>query len=491
MSTPRVTIIGAGPAGLTAAHELSAAGVTSTILEADDVVGGLSRTANYKGYLFDIGGHRFYTRVAVVRNLWKEVLGAELLSRPRLSRIYYRSKFFQYPLDPKDALRKLGFWESMLCGTSFLKSQLFPEKPEDNYETWVSNRFGRRLFRTFFQAYTEKVWGMPCRQISAEWAAQRIRTLSGRSLIRDLLKLGKNRHQTPSNRSLIHEFEYPRQGPGMMWLRVRQIVESAGSRVVLHAPVEKIAWKPGGVDYVVAGGKTYGGTHFISSMPIRQLIQALDPAPEALRDVHLDFKYRDFITVCLICRDSNLFPDNWIYVQDPDVKVGRIQNYGNWSPDMVPHSGTSSLGLEYFCFEGDGLWQTPDAELIDLGRREVEKLGLVQPGKVTDGCVLRMKKAYPVYDSTYTRGLEKVREFLRLVPNLQLVGRNGMHKYNNQDHSMLTAMLAARNILGANYDLWRVNSDAEYNEEGGDITDDDLLLLEESQPLVPTSLGSY
>jgi protoporphyrinogen oxidase len=470
-----VVVIGAGPAGLTAAYELSKHNVACLVLEKDFLVGGLARTAEYKGYLFDIGGHRFFTKVSLVQRMWHEVLGADFMTRSRLSRIYYNSKFFYYPLQPGNALMGLGPLESVRCGFSYLAARLFPQRPEDNFQAWVSNRFGKRLFNIFFKTYTEKVWGIPCHQIRAEWAAQRIRGLSLTSLLWNALRPRRQTDKQRAIRTLIHEFQYPRRGPGMMWTKTQQIVEARGSQVVLEAPVQKICWEPGRVTAVQAGERTYSGDHFISSMPIRDLIECLDPEPpESLRRAAQDFNYRDFLTVALMVRGKDLFPDNWIYVHDPNVRVGRIQNYNNWSPEMSPDPEITCLGLEYFCFQGDGLWTTADDALIELGRRELGRLGLVDPASVFDGTVLRMEKAYPVYDATYQRGLAEVRRFLDSVANLQLVGRNGMHRYNNQDHSMLTAILAARNILGARYDLWQVNVDSEYQEEGTTFTEEEL-----------------
>ena len=486
MSFP-VVIVGAGPAGLTAAYELSKHEIKSVIVEKSDTVGGLAQTAEYKGYLFDIGGHRFFTKVTLVEKMWKEVMGADFLSRPRLSRIYYNSKFFQYPLVPVDALKGLGYWEAFRCGMSYLKAKVLPIRPETNFEAWVSNRFGGRLYRMFFKTYTEKVWGIPCTELSAEWAAQRIRGLSMVSVIKNALFPPKNEDKEKVIKTLIHEFQYPRRGPGMMWQRFRELVEARGSQVVFEAPVEKIFWEPGRVIAVQAGGHRFEGSQFISSMPIRELIQALDPEPpEAVKRAASDFNYRDFLTVVLIIRQKELFPDNWIYVHDPNVKVGRIQNYKNWSPWMVPDPEMTCLGLEYFCFEGDDLWTTPDDQLIGLGRQEMAHLGLVKPETVVDGTVLRIEKAYPVYDGVYQRGLEAIRQFQAQIPNLQLVGRNGMHRYNNQDHSMLTAVLAARNIAGnRRYDLWSVNADTDYHEEGEAITEAELAALESTQPAVP------
>jgi len=484
-----VVIIGAGPAGLTAAHELSRRNFTSVVLEKSSMAGGLARTEEYKGYLFDIGGHRFYTKVAAVERMWREVLGSDLITRPRLSRIYYNGRFFRYPLEPLNALAGLGLTESILCGLSYAAAKIHPHKPEEDLETWVCNRFGRRLYRTFFKTYTEKVWGIPCREIRAEWAAQRIRGLSLASAVMNALR-PRRAAVSGDLRTLIHEFEYPRRGPGMMWQRTCGLIEERGARVMFDADVESIAWEPGRVTGVRASGRTWHAAQFISSMPIRELIERLDPpAPDYLRDAAGDFHYRDFLTVALIVRGKDLFPDNWIYVHDPGVRVGRIQNYNNWSPDMVPDPGTTCLGLEYFCFEGDGLWQTEDAALLELGKKELAALGLLDPAQVIDGTVLRVQKAYPVYDSSYARGVAAMRRFLDTVPNLQLIGRNGMHRYNNQDHSMLTGMLAAQNVMGARHDLWRVNVDADYLEEGERVLEAELAALEATQPAVPQAMG--
>jgi protoporphyrinogen oxidase len=479
--------MGAGPAGLTAAYELTKKGVPSVVLEADNMVGGIARTANYKGYLFDMGGHRFFSKVALVEQIWKDVLGKDFITRPRASRIYYRKKFFQYPLEPMNALSGLGIAEALRCGLSYAWAQVSKSVPEDDFETWVSNRFGKRLFRIFFKTYTEKVWGIPCHEIKAEWAAQRIKDLSLFTLVWNAICPRRAQDKQKVVKTLIHEFQYPRKGPGMMWERTRDLIEQRGSRVILEAPVEKIRWQPGKVASVLAVGHEYRADYFISSLPIRDLIRMLDPAPpENVLRAADDFHYRDFLTVALILRGTNLFPDNWIYVHDPNVKVGRIQNYNNWSPEMVPDPTTTCLGLEYFCTDSDLVWTMKDSDLVDLARRELAALGLVDPRSVTDGTVVRVKKAYPVYDDSYRRGLAVVQEFLTAVPNLQLVGRNGMHRYNNQDHSMLTAVLAARNITGAKYNLWNVNVDADYHESGAAITEEELKALEETQPTVPS-----
>ena len=483
-----VVIMGAGPAGLTAAYQLAKAGVTSTLLEKDAVVGGISRTVSYKGYSFDIGGHRFFTKVAAVDEMWREVLSeADFLHRSRMSRIYYNKTFFHYPLRAGNALAGLGILNSFLILLSYVKARIFPTKPELSFEQWVSNRFGRRLYLAFFKAYTEKVWGMPCSEISAEWAAQRIKGLSMLSAIKNALIQKQSSDKSRVIKTLIDAFDYPRKGPGMMWDAVLESVRHSGDEIQLNTAVEKIVWLPGGVESVHTAAGTVRGTHYLSTLPVRELVEKLDPPPPAdVLEAARSLKYRDFLTVALIVNQADLFPDNWIYIHDPDVKVGRIQNFKNWSPEMVPDPAKTCLGLEYFCFENDGLWSMSDAELVELGKRELAALKLARTEDMEDGTVVRMAKAYPVYDSTYRTALEKVREFLGRLPNLQLIGRNGMHKYNNQDHSMLTAMLAAKNILGGQHDLWQVNVDQEYHEETTASSESkELAAVSATQPLVP------
>lgn len=469
-----VIIIGAGPAGLTAAYELCQAGVESVVLEQNAQVGGLAKTINYKGFRFDIGGHRFYTKVEAADRIWREVLpGTDFLRRKRLSRIYYDKKFFDYPLRASSMLFKLGLWQACLILLSYLRARLFPSKSEQTFEQWITNRFGKRLYAIFFKSYTEKVWGIPCDEITAEWAAQRIKGLSLTVLLRDLLfgQPGGDNKKGAVVKTLINEFDYPRLGPGMMWEAMAERVRAQGGTIRQGASVEKIHWTRGRVEAVEVAGDDGSetlqrGTHFISSMPIRELVRQLSPAPPAEVSAAADkLHYRDFLSVVLIVKRRDLFPDNWIYIHDPEVKLGRVQNFKNWSPDMVPDQDKTCLGLEYFCFEGDGLWNMPDEELIELGKRELAQLGLAEAADVEEGTVVRVPKAYPVYDSTYKQSLATLRQFFDTFSNLQLVGRNGMHKYNNQDHSMLTALLAVKNILGAHHDLWEVNTEAEYHEE--------------------------
>lgn len=483
---PRTVIIGAGPAGLTAAYELCKAGVTATVLESGSLCGGLARTEQYKGYRFDIGGHRFYTKVEAVERLWHELLGEDFVLRPRLSRIYYQGRFFKYPLEPADALRGLGFWNATACMLSFLRVRLAPIRPEHTLDAWISNRFGRRLFKTFFESYTEKVWGIPCNEIDADWAAQRIRDLDIISLVKHML-LPLPAANGKVVKTLIEAFHYPRLGPGMMWEECAKRIQGLGGAVQRESRVDKIHWEPGRVTALeTADGGVFEGSHFISTMPIKELIEAFHPAPpaEVLRAAR-GLRYRDFLTVALIVQRAEVFPDNWIYVHDPAVKVGRIQNFKNWSAEMVPSADSTCLGLEYFCNEGDALWSLGNDELIALATGELQQLQVCPADTVVDGTVLRDRKAYPVYDESYKRYLGVIREFLRTVPNLQLVGRNGMHHYNNQDHSMLTGMMAARNILGASYDLWKVNTDMEYLESGEILSEEEFLALVSSQPRVP------
>lgn len=487
----KVVIVGAGPAGLTAAYELCKEGVESVVLEKDDVVGGISRTVNYKGYLFDIGGHRFFTKVKAVDDMWREVLGEKkFLRRSRLSRIYYNKRFFYYPIRALNALWGLGLWNSTLTMASYVKAQMFPSKNEKSFEDWVSNRFGKRLFNIFFKTYTEKVWGIPCSEISADWAAQRIKGLSLIATIKNALLSSQTSGKGDVIKTLIDAFDYPEKGPGQMWEMVAEKIQRNGSTLKMRSSVEKIAWRKGKVTELVIDvdgtRESIPGTDFISSMPIQELVRKMTPKPPANVLQAADrLGYRDFLTVSLIVNKADLFQDNWIYIHDSSVKVGRIQNFKNWSPEMVPDPAKTCLGLEYFCFEGDGLWTMSDDDLVKLATEELGSLGLVDPNDVEDGAVVRMPKAYPVYDSIYAGAVNTIREFLAGLTNLYLVGRNGMHKYNNQDHSMLTAMLSVKNILGANYDVWEVNVDNEYHEEVSEGTQREISLVSSTQPMVP------
>jgi protoporphyrinogen oxidase len=473
-----VVVIGAGPGGLTAAYVLSKAGAKVTVLEADPVyVGGIARTASYKGFHFDIGGHRFFSKSQEVEDLWTEILPNDMLERPRSSRIFYQGKFYSYPLKAVEALLNLGVVESTLCVASYARARLSPVKNPRNLEDWVSNQFGKRLFRIFFKTYNEKVWGMSCKEISADWAAQRIKGLSLASAIVNALfpqKESKDRGEVI--KTLIDSFRYPRLGPGMMWEACADRVREMGNRVWLGQKVTGCSYDAGrrvwSVTHVDGEGRaqTLQAKDVISSAPMRELVQGLSPAPSREAQMAAQaLRYRDFLTVVLILRDRGVVKDNWIYIHDPSVLVGRIQNFKSWSPEMVPDPAMACYGLEYFCFEGDGLWTSSDEDLIARAKREIHTIGLADPSDVVDGCVVRQPKAYPVYDDDYARHVETIRaEIEAHFPGLHLIGRNGMHKYNNQDHAMMTAMLCAKNVLAGKtlYDLWNVNQDAEYHEAG-------------------------
>ena len=477
-----VLIIGAGPAGLTAAYELARRDVTSTVFESDDVVGGISRSVERDGWRFDIGGHRFFTKVKPVEAFWHEILDEdEFLLRPRMSRIFYGGKYYDYPLKAMNALRNLGIIEAVRCVLSYLWVRINPPKDQSNFEGWVAARFGWRLYRTFFKTYTEKVWGVPATEIQADWAAQRIKNLSLFSAVVNALMPSRNQKDITS---LIEEFEYPKYGPGMMWERCTELVEAKGTDVQMETRVVSVSHEDGRATSVTtedaAGNRVeHHADAVISSMPFTQLVRAMDPPPptEVIAAAN-DITYRDFLTVALVVPEESGFPDNWIYVHSPDVKLGRIQNFGSWSPYLVKE-GRTCLGLEYFVFEGDELWTSSDEDLIELGTRELVTLGLIDASVVQAGYVVRMPKAYPTYDETYADNVQVLRDWIAAnTPNVHPIGRNGMHKYNNQDHSMYTAMLTVENLFGADHDIWSVNVEEEYHEESG------------STPVVKTEAGT-
>ena len=471
-TTPeQVVIIGAGPAGLTAAYELAKRGQTCTVLEADDVVGGISRTVVRDGWRFDIGGHRFFTKVDEVEKLWHEILSDDdFLMRPRKSRIFYDGKYFDYPLRIFNVLGNLGIVEAVKCVASYAWARIRPPKDQTNYEGWLVARFGWRLYRTFFKTYTEKVWGVPVASMPADWAAQRVKNLSFMSAAMNAILPKRNQKDITS---LIEEFQYPKFGPGMMWEVCRDKVVAAGSTVVMQAPVVAIEHDGGRATAVVTetnGVRTrHPASDVISSMPMSQLLLAMDPpVPDHIEKAARDLQFRDHLSVALVVPEADSFPDNWIYIHDPQVKVGRIQNYGSWSPYMVK-PGFTCLGLEYFVFEGDDMWNTPDEDLIDLGKKELSHLGLAEIHDMEAGYVVRMPKAYPTYDEFYKANVETLKGWLASdAANVWPVGRNGMHKYNNQDHSMYTAQLTVENIVdGTHHDIWSVNVEEEYHEEKG------------------------
>jgi protoporphyrinogen oxidase len=469
-----VVVVGAGPAGLTAAYALTKADVAVTVLEADDVVGGISRTVERDGWRFDIGGHRFFTKVAVVEELWHEILPPEdFLLRPRMSRIYYENKLFDYPLKAANALGNLGLVEAVKCVASYLWVKVRPPKDQDHFEGWVAARFGWRLYRTFFKTYTEKLWGMPATEMPADWAAQRIKNLSLSSAVINALLPKRNQTEITS---LIEQFQYPKYGPGMMWEKARDLVLAQGGEIVMRAEVTAIRHAGGVATGVVSQQDGHQvitpARAVISSMPLPGLVLSMDPPPpDHVQDAARRLTHRDFLTVALVVPESASFPDNWIYIHSPEVHVGRIQNFASWSPYLVK-DGRTCLGLEYFVFEGDELWTMSDDALGKLAEEELIRLDLAKPGQVEASYVVRMPKAYPVYDEGYDIAVETCRAWLAEVAgNVYPVGRNGMHRYNNQDHSMLTAMLSVENLLDdAGHDVWSVNVEEDYHEEGSTST---------------------
>ena len=501
MNHSKVFIIGAGPAGLTASYLLTKDAVSTTVIEADPhYVGGISRTANYKGFLFDIGGHRFFSKSKEVVDLWKEILPQDFISRPRLSRIYYDGKYYSYPLKAFEALNNLGYLESTLCVLSFAYKQAFPNEAPVTFHEWVANQFGERLFSIFFKTYTEKVWGMSCDEISADWAAQRIKGLdlwsAMANALRNSMRPNGVKDGVPANdkdviKTLIESFQYPRKGPGMMWDAACAKTKAQGGTIHMGQTLDQLRWD-GKLWTITAKTntgtvETYTADHVISSAPMTELVRALK-ASDTVREAANGLRYRDFLTVALVVDNPDLFPDNWIYIHEPSVKVGRIQNFRSWSPEMIPDANATCLGLEYFCFEGDGVWTASDDELIELAKKELAIIGLAQPENIKDGCVVRQKKAYPVYDEGYKARVETIRsEFAREYPTLHLVGRNGMHKYNNQDHAMMTSMLTVKNIMAGKtvFDIWNVNEDAEYHEAGNSGEQEAL----KSVRMVPRKVG--
>jgi protoporphyrinogen oxidase len=483
-----VVVIGAGPAGLTAAYEFGRRGKKVRVFEADEVVGGISRTVERDGWRFDIGGHRFFTKVAPVEAFWHEILPDEdFLMRPRMSRIFYGNKFYDYPLKATNALRNLGIIEAVRCVLSYLWVRIHKPKDTTTFEGWTAARFGWRLYRTFFKTYTEKVWGVPATDIQADWAAQRIKNLSlGKAIFNALLP----RRNQKDIASLIEEFQYPKYGPGMMWERCTELVRDQGSTVTLTTRVESITRGDQGAKSVsvrdAQGSQQYPCDHIISTMPINELLAVINPpAPPAVLAAAASLKHRDFLTVAIVVPQEFAFPDNWIYIHAPEVRVGRIQNFGSWSPYLVKE-GRTCLGLEYFVSIGDDLWVMPDDDLIELAKHEIATLGLADPTRVEAGFVVRMPKAYPVYDIDYQANVETIRTWLtQNMPNVHPVGRNGMHKYNNQDHSMYTAMLTVENIVdGTHHDIWAVNVEEEYHEEK---SGDDKAGTGRDAPILPRS----
>ncbi|MGZ8702809.1 MAG: NAD(P)/FAD-dependent oxidoreductase [Gaiellaceae bacterium] len=459
-------VLGAGPAGLTAAYVLAEHGVEGVVFEADGVVGGIAKTVEFNGYRFDLGGHRFFTKLPSIQRLWEEMLGEEFLVRPRLSRIYYQGKYLAYPLRARDIPTRLGLIESTLCAFSYFASQLRSRHAPESFEDWVTLRFGRRLYETFFRTYTEKVWGIPGSEIRSEWAAQRIREFSLLRAATYALRLRRNAPPT-----LIEKFHYPRLGPGQMWEAFRDRVEEGGIPVHCNrrcTGIRHAGWEVESVIVRTNGHETeFGVDGLLSSIPLGDLVLSLEPAaPPEVQAAARKLRYRHLCLVALITTEAEPFADNWIYLHDPGVLAGRVQNFGAWSQGMV-RPGTTCLGVEYFCFEGDAIWRMSDEEAVALATRELATIGLIDPTRVVDGVKVRVPRAYPVYDREYREAVDVLRNYIGQFENLETFGRNGLHRYNNQDHSMWTAILAAANLLdGGKRDAWAVNTDAVYLEQG-------------------------
>lgn len=479
MNKKTVAIIGAGPAGLTAGYLLAKKGFAVTILEMDEkYLGGISRTVEYKGFRFDIGGHRFFSKNEDVNKFWDEILKEEFIQTPRLSRWYYRGKFFHYPIRPFELLKVFGILESVLIVSSYLKAKIFPIKPEVTLADWCINNFGKHLATPFFINYNKKLWGINPSKLSKDFTLQRIKGVSftGTILnsIKSLLKI-----QDKTSKSFIETFKYPKLGPGMLWEKVGKLIELNNGKIVLGAKVTKVVvegWKVGRLEYV-RGEKVEDCKverlecdYVLSSMPLKELIHSIEPEPskEILKAAD-NLCYRDFITVALMIDKEKMPPDNWIYTHDEHIKAIRIQLYKNWSKFMVPDKSKSCIGFEYVCLEGDELWSKSDKELIELAKSELEFLGFANDNEIIDGSVVRMKNVYPMYLLDYSEHVNKIKHYLQNLTksySLQPMGRCGLHRYNNSDHSMMTAFLCVKNILGeGNFDQWIVNSDAEYHEE--------------------------
>ena len=461
----KILIIGAGPAGLTAAWEAEKLGIKTLVLEGDKEVGGISRTVERNGWRFDIGGHRFFTKVDEVYKIWDEILGSDdFLLRPRMSRIYYKQKFYDYPLKASNALFNLGIFEAIRCVLSYFYVRIRPPKNQDNFENWVAARFGWRLYNIFFKTYTEKVWGVDATTIGADWASQRIKNLSLMKAILNAFQINKSGEIITT---LIDKFKYPKYGPGMMWETAYEKLVKAGHEINLSSRVLEISKQDDHYIVTTKEGETYKAKNILSSMPLAHLPKTIKPEPTSIvKTSGNNLKFRDFLSVALVINEEDAFPDNWIYIHEPGVKVGRVQNYGSWSPYMVKE-GKTCLGLEYFVNIGDELWSMDDEKLIYLATEELEKLSLIKKNSTLEGYVVRMPKAYPVYDLNYSENISNIEDWLSSEhSNIYPIGRNGMHRYNNQDHSMMTAVKSIRNIvLGETNDIWKINVEEDYHEE--------------------------
>lgn len=465
----KVAIIGAGPAGITAAYELSKKeNVEVHLFEAADKVGGLARSIDLWNQTVDIGPHRFFSSDKQVNSLWLEVVEQDYHMVDRLTRILYDNKFYYYPLKPFDALSKLGIFEAARCLWSYAIQKFKPEEDKSNFEGWVTSRFGKRLFEIFFKTYSEKLWGISCKELDADFAAQRIKKLSLLEVVKNALKLTrKGEHKT-----LVDQFAYPVGGTGMVYQKMQKRIEERGGKVFLSKPVERVTTKDGKAhSLVLDGGEEVVFDHIISSMPITLLVERLNEVPPKVVDLSRQLKFRNTVLVYLQVDGKELFPDNWLYIHSSNLNVGRITNFRNWIPELYGKEEKTILALEYWCYDDDEFWTWDNDKIIDLAKREVRQTDLLGDSEILDGKVVRLPRCYPVYGSGYKENLKPVEEYLSGIENLSVIGRYGAFKYNNQDHSILMGLLAAENVAeGKSNNLWEINTDYDNYQESYIIT---------------------
>ncbi len=463
----KIAVIGAGPAGITAAHELVKLGADVEVFEASESVGGMAKSINLWGYTVDIGPHRFFSSDTRVNEAWLEVVGRDYEMVDRLTRIYYKKKFFYYPLKALNALGNLGVFEAGLCFLSYLKEKFSPTKDDGSFESWVTGRFGSRLFGIFFKTYTEKLWGISCKDLDADFAAQRIKKFSLGEAIKNALFGNTGKHKT-----LVDQFAFPHEGTGMVYERMAKNIEAKGSKVHLKSPVQRVLTKNNRAYALeLSDGTVKEYDHIVSSMPMTLLLQRLPEIPSDILEKSKQLRYRNTIIVYLLVEGKDLFPDNWLYVHSPDLLMGRLTNFRNWVPQLYGDKTGSVMALEYWCYDEDDFWKWDEQKLIELAKDELKKTGLIKNAPITEGSVYRIPKCYPVYGRGYKEVLTPIESYLRTVENLSLIGRYGSFKYNNQDHSILMGLLAAENIMkGTHHDLWEINTDYETYQETSTIT---------------------
>lgn len=468
METKKIAIIGAGPAGITAAYELTKAGFDVTLYEASDKVGGLSKTIELWNQKVDLGPHRFFSNDTKVNKLWLEVVEKDYRMVDRLTRIYYKKKFYYYPLKPFDALFKLGIGQAFLCVMSYFKEKVKPTKQDGSFEAWVTARFGSRLYSIFFKTYSEKLWGIPCTELDEDFAAQRIKKLSLFEAVKNALFTGKkNKHKT-----LVDQFAYPIGGTGMVYEKMKTFIEANGGKVLCSTPVKKVDTVNGGPTKIeLMTGESIQYDHIISSMPITHLVKNLPNVPADIITAATDLKFRNTILVYLKVEGMDVFPDNWLYVHASDLQMGRITNFCNWVPEVNQGEKSTIVALEYWAYNEDEIWNSTDEQLIELGTKELRQTGLIKDLEISDGYIVKIPKCYPVYAKGYKAPLQKVEQYLSGIENLSVIGRYGSFKYNNQDHSILMGLLAAENLIAdTSHNLWEINTDYETYQETSTIT---------------------